>query len=177
MGMKRPGIESHPWFSTMKIPNIMFFLLAFNLFLFPHSVLSQSGAKPEWKYVATAEDDGEVWKTFYDSKNINRKSNGNVEVWLKQEPVTQTASERQRIVDGLIQNRKMNNMPTKGYDRFAYSLTLVEFDCKKKEGRNPSIRDYNVADELLATQTILDIPFAPVREKSLSRIILDAVCK
>src|SRR5690348_6778114 len=112
----------------MKILNVAFFLFALVALLLPIGAVCQSRAKPEWKYVATAEDDNYVWKTSYDSKNVNRKPAGTVEVWLKQEPLTSTPAERQRIIGRLIQNRKLNKMPTKGYDRFAYALTLVEFD-------------------------------------------------
>ena len=146
----------------------------------PSSLVSLARAvqtKPEWKYVATLEDDRDSWKTYYDAANIERQDKGIVGVWLKQIPVTKDEAERQRIVSGIIDNRKVNNMSIKGYEEFAYSLTLVEFDCSGRKARRTSIKDYDRADKLLASDKKEGVPFAPVPKDSLPGIILEAVCK
>ena len=132
---------------------------------------------PEWKYVATLEDDRDSWKTYYDAANLERHDKGIVGVWLKQTPVTRNDAERQRIVSGIIENRKVNNMRVEGYEKFAYTLTLVEFDCSGKKARSISIKDYDQAEKLLGTDTKMDVPFAPVPKHSLPGMILEAVCK
>lgn len=144
------------------------------------SLMSFAGpvqTKPEWKYVATLEDDRDSWKTYYDAANIERHDKGLVQVWLKQIPVTKDETERQRIVSGIIENRKVNNMSVEGYEKFAYTLTSVEFDCVGRKARSVSIKDYDSAEKLLGSDTKIGIPFAPVREHSMPEIILEAVCK
>ena len=144
------------------------------------SLVSLAGpiqTKPEWKYVSTLEDDRDTWKTYYDAANIQRQDKGIVQVWLKQTPVTKNETERQRIVSGIIENRKVNHMSVKGYEKFAYTLTSVEFDCAARKARSVSIKDYDSAEKLLGSDTIAGVPFAPVRENSMPELILEAVCK
>ena len=132
---------------------------------------------PEWKYVATLEDDRDSWKTYYDTANIDRQDKGFVRVWLKQVPITKTETDRKRIVSGIIENRKLNEMSVKGYEEFAYSLTLVEFDCSGRKGRKTAIKDYDRAEKLLGSDRKEGFSFAPVPEESLPGIIMKAVCK
>ena len=144
------------------------------------SLMSLAGpvqTKPDWKYVATLEDDRDSWKTYYDAANIERQDKGMVQVWLKQIPLTKDDVERKRIVSGIIQNRKVNHMSVKGYEKFAYTLTLVEFDCAGRKARSTSIKDYDQAEKLLGSDTLVGVPFAPVPEHSMPEIILEAVCK
>jgi hypothetical protein len=142
------------------------------------SVSSQNEPKPEWKYVITSEDDNQVWETYYDSKSTERTGEGTIKVWLKQVPITKSEKERQRVIHSIIENRKINRMSINGYEKFVYSLTLIEFDCKKKVGRSVSIRDYNESDKVVGSDTLPEqIPFAPVTEGSMARIVLNAVCK
>lgn len=132
---------------------------------------------PEWKYVSTLEDDRDSWKTYYDAANIERQDKGIVQVWLKQIPLTKDEVERRRIVSGIIENRKVNKMSVKGYEKFAYTLTSVEFDCAARKARRVSIKDYDRDEKLLGSDTLAGVPFAPVPEHSLPGLILAAVCK
>ncbi len=132
---------------------------------------------PEWKYVATLEDDRKSWKTYYDAANIERQNKDIVRVWLKQVPITKNDAERQRIVSGIIDNRKLNEMSAKGYEEFAYSLTLVEFDCPGRRARKTAIKDFDRAEKLLGSDTKEGIPFGPVEEDSLPGLIMQAVCR
>jgi hypothetical protein len=166
-GVKTPG--------RLYAPLLIFFLISLSSL---PSVSSQNEPKPEWKYVITSEDDNQVWETYYDSKSTERTAKGTIKVWLKQMPITKTEEERQRVVSSIIQNRKLNRMSISGYDKFAYSLTSIEFDCSKKAGRSVSIRDYDDSDKLLGSNTLpAQVPFAPVPEGSMARIVLNAVCK
>jgi hypothetical protein len=133
--------------------------------------------KPEWKYVVTSEDDNQTWKTYYDAASIDHRSAAMVRVWLKQVPITKTEADRQRFITSIIQNRKLNKMCVNGYTRFAYSLTLLEFDCAEKQGRSISIKDYDRAERLLGSDTIEGVPFAPVLKGSMSGFVLEAACK
>lgn len=142
------------------------------------SLSSQTEPKPEWKYVVTSEDDNQVWETYYDAKSAKRTAEGTIKVWLKQVPITKTEGERQRVISSIIENRKLNRMSITGYEKFGYSLTLIEFDCAKNVGRSVSIRDYNESEKPLSSNTLPEqIPFAPVTEGSMARIVLNAVCK
>lgn len=128
--------------------------------------------------MATSEDDKHVWDTYYDSKNTEQTAEGKIRVWLKQMPITKTEDERQRVINSIIQNRKLNRMPIMGYEKFAYSLTLREFDCRRKAEREVSIRDYDESGKLLGSKTLPEqIPFGPVTEGSMALTVLDAVCK
>ena len=154
--------------------------LTLPILLIVTSLVSLAGpvqTKPDWKYVSTLEDDRDSWKTYYDAANIEHQDKGIVQVWLKQIPVTKDAAERRRIVSGIIENRKLNNMNVKGYEKFAYSLTSVEFDCSARKARSVSIKDYDREEKLLGRDTKVGIPFAPVPEHSLPGLILEAVCK
>jgi hypothetical protein len=142
------------------------------------SFSSQNDQKPEWKYVATSEDDNQIFETYYDSKNTKRTAEGTITVSLKQMPITKTEEQRQRVIHSVIQNRKLNRMSITGYERFAYSLTLIEFDCSKRVGRSVSFRDYDESDKLLGSNALPEqIPFSPVVQGSMVRIVFDAVCK
>jgi surface-adhesin protein E len=134
-------------------------------------------AKPEWKYLFSLEDDRDTFETYYDAASIERSQQGIVRVWLKQIPVTPNAAERQRIVSAIIRNRKLNKMSTDGYEKYAYTLTLFEFDCSGRKGRGVSIKDYDEAEKLLGSDTKEGSSFAPVLEGSSSEVILKAVCK
>ena len=152
---------------------LILFLISLSIVL---SVRSQNEPKPEWKYAITSEDDHQVFETYYDSKSVKRTAEGTIRVWLKQVPITKTEEERQRIIRSIIQNRKLNRMSIGGYEKFAYSLILIEFDCSEKVGRSISISDYDETDKLLGSNTLPEqIPFAPVG--SIARSVLTAVCK
>jgi len=133
--------------------------------------------KPDWKYVITSEDDRDTWKTYYDAANIERQPKNIVRVWLKQVPVTTSDAEMQHIINAIIENRRVNEMSTKGYEKFAYSLMLVEFDCAGRRGRSIAIKDVDQAEKPLSSDTRDDAPFAPVVEHSVSEVIMEAACK
>ena len=124
--------------------------------------------------MGTDEDDALVWRISYDANSVKRKPKGIVEVWTKQEPAS-TGADRQRLVDGVIRNRKADNMPTGGYDKYAYTQTLFEFDCARKEDRAPLYRDYDTAGKMIGTHGHV-ADFTPV-DNSLERTLLNAVCK
>ena|SRR5215213_3448360 len=134
-------------------------------------------SEPEWKYVVTSTDDNNTWKAYYDAANIDRQQAGIVRVWLKQVPITKTKTEKLRIVNRIIENRILNKMSVKGYERYAYSLTLLEIDCPRSQGRSISIKDYDQTDKLLSSDTVQGTPFAPILEMSWPAMIRDAVCK
>src|SRR5215217_408042 len=157
--------------------SLLVLLIVTSLSSLPGSLAGPVQTKPEWKYVATLEDDRDSWKTYYDAANIDRQDKGIVAVFLKQIPITPNDAERQRIVSGIIENRKVNNMSIKGYKEFAYTLTLVEFDCAGRKARRISIKDYDRKEKLLASDTQEGVRFAPVHEDSMPDLILKAVCK
>jgi hypothetical protein len=161
----------------MKSLYLMVLLLSFGGLVYPPSVMSQTESKPEWKYIVTSEDDNQVWKTYCDLKRIKQTVEGTVEVWLKQVPITKTGKERRKLIHSIIENRTLNKIPINGYEKFAYSLTLIEFDCGKNLARSVSIEDYDETAKLLGSDTIEGVPFAPVREGSATGVILEAVCK
>jgi len=154
------------------------------LLLFTVGALSQSGCAkaqvrsttdPEWKYLTKDEDDGLEWETYYDVNSIKRTT-GVVTVWLKQLPVFKTEEQKQKLIHSTIENRGLNKMDTKGYEKFAYSQMLVEIDCNGKSGRNVSIKDFDERGTLLGSDTKQGVPFAPVRDGSLAGLLLKAVC-
>lgn len=153
--------------------------LTFFLSLLPSlaSLPQNVQAKPEWRYLLTSEDDSNSWKTYYDAANIEHQPKNIVRVWLKQMPVTTSDAEMQRIVNAIIENRKVNEMSTTGYEKFAYSLTLVEFDCAGRKARSIAIKDYDQAEKLLGSDKREDGRFAPVVEGSMSEVVMKAACK
>ena len=161
----------------MKFALLILLLLSSLSLSSPLSFQQQDKAKPDWKYLLSSEDDRDTWKTYYDAANIERLPQGLVRVWLKQIPVTKNDAERQRIVNALIANRKINNMKTEGYDKFAYSLTLVEFDCSGRKGRSIAIKDYDQAQKELSSDAREEAPFAPVPAGSMSAVVMEAACK
>ena len=157
---------------TLKMASVLF---AIGAALLPMSALCQSRAKPDWKPLGTDEDDALVWNLFYDANSAKRKPKGIVEVWTKQEPAS-TGTDKQRLVDGVIRNRKADNMPTDGYDKYAYTQTLFEFDCARKKDRTALYRDYDTAGKMIGTQAHVTA-FMPVDENSREQKLLEAVCK
>src|SRR2546428_2689942 len=145
---------------TMRPMYFTLILLAAGIWLYSSCTTHQIEHKSEWKYVTKSEDDNEVWETYYQTNTIKRKPDSRVEVWLKQVPIAETTEEKQRIIQSTIKNRELNKMPTQGYDKFAYSLMLVEIDCSSKAGRNVSIKDFDETGKLLGADTIEGVPFA-----------------
>ena len=154
------------------------------LLLFAFGALSQSGCAkaevrsatgPDWKYLTKDEDDGIEWETYYDVSSIKRTS-GVIAVWLKQLPVFKTEEQKQKLIRSTIQNRELNKMPTKGYEKLAYAQMLVEIDCNAKSGRNVALKDFDESGTLLGSDTKEGVPFAPVRDGSLAGLLLKAVC-
>ena len=156
---------------------VVLLVLALSSLSLSLSFQDKDKAKPEWKYLFSLEDDRDTFETYYDAANIERSPQGMVRVWLKQIPVTHNATEKQRIVNAIISNRKLNKMNTEGYDKYAYTLTLFEFDCSGRKARGISIKDYDEAEKLLSTDTKEGSPFAPVVEGSSSEVVLKAVCR
>ena len=156
---------------TLKLPSLLFVVAAS---LIPIGALCQSRTKPDWQSLGTGEDDALVWKISYDANSVKRKQKGIVEVWTKQEPAS-TGDDRQRLVEGVIHNRKVDNMPTHGYDKYANTQTLFEFDCARKKDRAPLYRDYDTAGKMIGTHAHVS-DFTPV-DNPVEQALLTAVCK
>ena len=131
---------------------------------------------PEWKYLFVFEDDRDTFKAYYDAANLYREKVGSVLVWLKVVPITKTEAERRRFVAGIIDNRKLR-MSVSGYERYAYTLSVEEFDCVGRRARSISIEDYDETEKLLGSSTLEDLPFAPATKGSMAEFILKTVCK
>jgi surface-adhesin protein E len=139
-------------------------------------IMGQSKPPQEWRYVTTDTHEN-TWKTYLDVKSIRRMPKGIVQLWLKQIPIYSDDEERKKVISGVIQNREYNQMPIRGYEQFAYSLTLIQFNCKKRLARSISIKDYDEAGSLLGSQTLANRSFARVFESSMAGMILGMVCK
>ncbi|MGE0132215.1 MAG: surface-adhesin E family protein [Blastocatellales bacterium] len=138
---------------------------------------AQESAKPEWKYVTFSYGPhGEKDKVFYDTKNVEQTSEGFTQVRLKYLGVHDNEQEKQKRLDALKQNREHNGFSLKDYDRFAYSVMVVEFDCKKKLRRYPCVMDYDGNDKRIGDQCIEELPWQKIPEESLAKIVFDAVC-
>jgi hypothetical protein len=155
-------------------------LALFVSFIALHSdnLQAQELAKPEWKYIKFSfGPHGEKDEVYYDAKNIVKTTEGFTQVQLKYLGQYDHDEEKQKRLNELKHNRELNGFPLKDYDRFAYSIMIVEFDCKKKLRRYPGILDFDASDKQIGGQYIEELPWEKIPEESLAKIVFDAVCK
>ncbi len=93
-------------------------------------------------------------KVYYDPQSIKRTPEGLVQMWIKQIEVYETEEAKQRSHAELIENRQLNRFPLKGYEKSAYSTTLLEIDCAKRLERLPCIKDYDESGRVIGKQCI-----------------------
>ena len=124
----------------------------------------------------TSQENGTTWKTYYDLKSLKRKRDGIVEIWLKQVPLLKTQGDKENVRRAIIKNRKLNKLATNGYERYRYTTTLIAIDCNRKWGRTISTKDHDESGGLLGTDTMEEVPWAPIIKGSMPALFLSAVC-
>lgn len=141
-------------------------------------VHAQVGSKTEsnWKFLTTAEDHGLEYQTYYDLKSVKRSANI-VAVWIKQLSVFKNDEQKQRLIKSITENRKLNKIDTKGYEKYSFSKTLIEIDCDDRSGRKVAIKDFDDGGALLGEDAIAGVPFAPIRDGSLAGLLFEALCR
>ena len=141
----------------------------------PHA---QKRAKPEWRYVTRSlGPHGEKDEVYYDAQNIERTAEGFTLVQLKYVWMYDNEQEKQKRLEALKQNRELNEFPLKGYDQFAYSVMIVEFDCKKKLRRYPGIMDFDRSNNRIGGRYIEELPWEKIPDQSMAKMVFDAVCE
>lgn len=137
------------------------------------TTLGQNKPETEWKYSYSYNHRGNEVKLFYDPQSIKRLSGGIVQVWIKQIERYQNDEAKRMVQAELIENRRLSGFPLIGYEKYAYSKTMLEFDCAKRMVREPCIKDYDETDKLIGEQCIDRVPFETVPKE---HPILNVAC-
>src|SRR5262249_54081351 len=134
------------------------------------------------------EEDNEV-QVFYSLQSKKHTPEGFVQIWIKQKGVYENDAARKKDHNELLENRRLNGFPLKGYEKYTFSTTLLEFDCPKRQERLPCIRDYDESGQVIGEQcirnrpfqavpkhTIEGLPFEPVAKQQVTLDLLNAAC-
>lgn len=141
------------------------------------TLYAQVPAKPAWEYVTLSYGPhGEKDEVYYDTKNVKRTPEGFTQVRLKYLGVHGNEQEKQKRLEALKRNRDAFGLPLQDYDRFAYSVMVIEFDCKKKLRRYPCFMDYDGSDKRIGTGCTEELPWEEIPDASIAKKVFDAVC-
>lgn len=117
-----------------------------------------------WIFIGMDDSDS----IYYDKGSLNHLSDGVGQVWIMSKLSEESVTER-------INERKILNLPIKGYDRSSYDLSLVELDCKKRTLKQMITEEYddkgNKLDEYEGEMNI------PISSGSRGEIIFEKVCR
>jgi hypothetical protein len=142
-----------------------------------NNLYAQMRAKAEWKHIGMVYGPhGEKAEMYDDSENIRQTPEGYKEISLKQIGVYESEQEKQKVLQSLKQNRQANGLPLEAYERYAYTVMLVEFDCKKKLRRYPCILDYDAKGGRIGSKCILELPWEESPEESMAKFVFDVAC-
>jgi hypothetical protein len=130
---------------------------------------------------AIAQPQDDEWKTISGSESIvflyhpKRISRGaTVKIWIKEMP----SPDPTKVGEGrahVIENRKASDLPIKGYERWSYTMLLMEYDCNGKY-RLLSSADYNIEGEVLETINGEDSKWVYVTPETVSETIQKTAC-
>jgi hypothetical protein len=159
---------------------IVIALLTISVFLIAkhtENLYAQELAKPEWKYVSLSlGPHGERDEIYYDTKNITQTAEGFTQVRLKYLGLYDDEQEKQKRIERMKRNRELNGFPLDEYDRFAYSVMIIEIDCKKGLRRYPGIIDFDGSDKRIGSQYIEGQRWEEIPVPSVAKIVSDSVC-
>lgn len=121
---------------------------------------------PEWKYFGTS--GGQMF--FYNTKNISKTQNGFTKVWVKSKYLDESAGRVETI-----KNRSDHNLPTTGYENFAFTLLAYEVNCGSQQFRLVSFIDYDDRGKVLESDEFEGKWSDPIPE-SIGKGILESAC-
>ncbi len=136
---------------------------------------AQTPSPPEWKALGTSYHRGNEVKVFYDPQSIKQTAD-RAQVWLKQVERFEDAQAKRLGLDELKNHRKFLKLSIDGYDQYAYSTTLVEFNCQAESARTLCFVDYDEAGKVIGKQCVEEPPFAPVMTEATQKLF-DITCK
>jgi hypothetical protein len=117
-----------------------------------------------WIFIGMDDSDS----LYYDKGSLNHLSDGVGQVWIMSKLSEESVTER-------INERKILNLPIKGYDRSSYDLSLVELDCKKRTLKQMITEEYDdKGNKLDEYEGEMNIRIAP---GSRGEIIFEKVCQ
>lgn len=120
----------------------------------------------DWKYFAMS--GGQIY--FYNIKSISKTQTGFTKVWVKSKYLDKSAGRVETI-----KNRSDQNLPTNGYEKFAFTLLAYEVNCSAQQFRLVSFIDYDDSGKVLESDEFEGKWSNPVPE-SIGSGILDFTC-
>lgn len=100
-----------------------------------------------------------------------------VQIWMKQRSIYENDAAKKKDHNELITNRQLNGFPLKGYEKYAYSTTLLEIDCAKRLERLPCIKDYDESGKVIGEQCIKGLLFQSVPKQTIEGLPFEPVAK
>jgi uncharacterized protein YuzE len=136
----------------------------------------QTKLQPEWKSLGFYYHRNNQVEMFYDPGTIKQVSKRIQQVWIKQIEHYEDEKAKQVGIEELTKNREILGFKLDGYDKYAYSTSLIEFDCSKRTARDSCIVDYDETGKIIGKECSEEMPFAPVRTE-LTIKLLKITCK
>lgn len=137
---------------------------------------SQTKSQPKWKSIGSYYHRENEVEMFYDAETIKYVSEKRVQIWIKQIEHYEDDKAKQVGLEELRENRRFLKLSLDGYDKFAFSTSLIEFDCQEKAARNLCFVDYDEMEKVIGKKCLENFPFAPVMTE-ITKKLLDLTCK
>ncbi len=163
------------WFG---IAGILIFLLLSGGYIW-YDIVSNKNKKEKnelsiidrWVYIG---DNGQNDSYFFDRKTVIIKG-GIIRVTIKREPAKDI--DIKIYIDSLISLRKNHNLDVAGFENYASSFIIEEFNCSSKEYRYVESYDYNAEGSVIDKGDYRSIQkWQSVTPETMDELILDNIC-
>jgi hypothetical protein len=135
------------------------------IFLSPYICFSGTESNKTWEFYGKSQGGS----AYYYSKKNTTTSSDIISVWSYK---TVTDEERKEKIESI---KKYNSEESTKYQNYAYSISLLEIDCKKKLNRAKEIIFYTKDGEIL-DHAILNSEWESVLPKSIGEILYQKLC-
>jgi hypothetical protein len=135
-----------------------------------------ASGQPEWRSIGFYYHRNNRVEMFYDAGSFKRINKRIKQVWIKQIESYEDDKAKQVGIEEHMESRKRLGWQLDGQDKYAYSTSLIQFDCSKRTARNFCIVDYDETGKLLGKECFDKFPFAPVRTAVTTKL-LEVTCK
>jgi len=110
---------------------------------------------------------------YFNEKTLQRLPGGIIHVWVKDDAIKSRKGLKSRIV----RERKKQGLSLEGFEKYSYTLTLYDFNCKERKYRTIQIMAYDDRGRTLDSIDAGDAAeWKNIVPDTLGDEILEAVC-
>jgi hypothetical protein len=150
---------------TSPVFSLCFLVVFLFVFLFPYICFSGPESNKTWEFYGKSKGGS----AYYYSRTDTTTSSDIIAVWSYK---TITDDERKEKIESI---KKYNLEESTKYLHYAYSISLLEIDCKKKLNRAKEIIFYNNEGKIL-DHDIFNSEWESIISKSIGEILYQNIC-